>query len=389
MFHRPFFSRIAALAAGVLVLALATTAVPRAQSNPPYVIGAVLTISGSGANFGQPSAEAIRLLVKYTNDHGGIKGHQVELRLQDDGGDTQRARAAFSQLADDKSVLAIIGSSASPASLAIKPIANDKQIPDLTLGSSPLLSHPPTPYVFQFPVPTALRARALYDEMKRRHVTKIAEFVSNDDYGQVSEKILDAEAKRAGISIEDIERFDALGANVDSEVTRAKSKDVQAVIVFSADPGSALVAKAMVNQGVTLPGYADSPAVNPGFLAAAGASQSRWTVVTTKIDIADLIHPDDPSYKAITELLKLYPAGQKPTHFSGTGADAYNILAAAIAKVGPDRVKIRQAIEDTKNFDGATGVYTFSPDVHQGVGGEGLELISGANDPSHPWKLAR
>jgi|GEM_PF-1973285 len=388
MIVRPHLTRrLAASGAAVAVLALAaTTAVPQAQSNAPYVIGAVLTISGSGANFGQPSAEAIRLLVKNTNDHGGIKGHKVELRLQDDGGDTQRARAAFSQLADDKSVVAVIGSSASPASLAIKPIANDKQIPDLTLGSSPLLSHPPTPYVFQFPVPTMLRARALYDEMKRRNVHKIAVFVSNDDYGQVSEKILDAEAQRAGIAIDDTERFDAMGANVDSEVTRAKSKSVDAFIVFSADPGSALVAKSMVNQGVTIPAYADSPAVNPGFLQAAGPSASRWTVVTTKIDIADLVRPNDPSYKAIHELVKLYPAGQKPNHFSGTGADAYNVLAAALAKAGPDRVKLRQAIEDTKNFDGATGVYTFSPQNHQGVGGEGLALITGEGGR---WKLAR
>jgi len=384
--RHPFTTRLALIAGGALIAGLSVTAVPRAQGNAPYVIGAVLTISGSGANFGQPSAEAIKLLVKNVNDHGGIKGHQIDLRLQDDGGDTQRARAAFAQLADDKSVLAIIGSSASPASLAIKPIANDKQIPDLTLGSSPLLSHPPTPYVFQFPVPTSLRARALFDEMKRRHIAKIAEFVSNDDYGQVSEKILDAEAKRAGVALVDIERFDAMGASVDSEVTRAKSKDIQGFIVFSADPGSALVAKSMVNQGVNLPAFADSPAVNPGFLQAAGESASHWIVVTTKIDIADLVHPSDPSYKAIQALVKLYPADAKPNHFSGTGADAFNILIAAIAKAGPDRAKIRQAIEDTKGYDGVTGVYTFSPDVHQGVGSEGLELVTGDN--GH-FKLAR
>jgi branched-chain amino acid transport system substrate-binding protein len=374
-----------AIAGLTTAFCLSTTGVPFAADNASYVIGAVLTISGSGANFGQPSAEAIKLLVADTNAHGGIKGHKVELRLLDDGGDTQRARSAFSQLADDKNVLAIIGSSASPASLAIKPVANDKMMPDLTLASSPALSHPATPYVFQFPVPTSLRARALFDEMKKRGQKNVAIFVSNDDYGQVSEKVLDAEAARASIDVVDTERFDAQGANVDSEVTRAKTKNPQAIIVFSADPGSALVAKSMVNQGVHVPAYADSPAVNPGFLAAAGSSSSNWTVVTTKVDIADLLKPSDPSYKAVQALVRLYPPGQKPNHFSGTGADAYNVLIAAIAKVGPDRAKIRQAIEDTKGFDGATGVYDFSADAHQGVGGQGLELITG--DGNH-FKLA-
>jgi branched-chain amino acid transport system substrate-binding protein len=226
--------------------------------------------------------------------------------------------------------------------------------------------------------------------MKRRKIAKIAVFVSNDDYGQVSEKILDDGAKAAGIAVADTERFNPASPNVDSEVTRAKGNGVQAFIVFSQDPGSALVAKAMVNQGVTLPAYADSPAVNEGFLRAAGASSSRWVIVTTNIDVADLVPKNDPSYKPIQTLMSLYPkGGQKPNHFSGTGADAYGVLIAALAKVGPDRAKIRETIETMRNFAGTTGTYNFSAQAHQGVGAEGLKLVSGAvvTGRGLSWKL--
>lgn len=392
MILRPSLRPLAITGAAIALSVAATTALPRAQGNAPYVIGAVLSESGEGANFGQPSADAIRRLVEYTNSRGGVNGHKIELRLQDDGGNTQQARAAFAQLADDKNVVGIIGSSASPASLAIAPVADDKKIVDLTLASSPRLSNPPRPYVFQFPVPTALRAKALFDEMKRRKVSKLAVFVSIDDYGQVSQKILEDGAKAAGIAIVDTERFNPASPNVDSEVTRAKGSPAEAFIVFSQDPGSALVAKAMVNQGVAIPSYADSPAVNEGFLRAAGASASRWIIVTTNIDVADLIPKGDPSYKPIHTLMGLYPAkGAKPNHFSGTGADAYNVLIAALAKAGPDRAKIRDAIETMKGFAGTTGTYNFSPQVHQGVGAEGLKLVSGAlvTGRGLTWKLVR
>ncbi len=376
--------RSAMVLAAALALVLAVTGVPQAQSQK-YVLGAVLSISGSGASLGQPSAEALRILVKSVNDKGGIKGHQLELRLQDDGGDTQRSRAAMTQLADDPNVFAIIGSSQSPPTLAIKPIANEKKVALLSLASSPLIVNPVTPYVFQMSVPTRLRAGELFADMKKHNIRKVALFVSNDDYGQSSEKVVEGAAKADGVSIEDTEQFNPLGTNVDSEVVRAKNKNVDAFIVFSVDPGSALVAKSMVNQGMTMLTYGDSPAATPSFLRAAGAAAGNWRIVTTKIDVAALLKPSDPLRVPIDAFRKLYPAGQVPNHFSGTARDAFVIATDALAKAGPNRTKVRDAIEATRGFVGVTGVYSFSPQNHQAVDGEGLALISG--DGAN-WKLA-
>jgi branched-chain amino acid transport system substrate-binding protein len=378
-------SRAALIGAATVALALTSTGVPQAQ-NEKYVLGAVLSISGSGASLGQPAAEALKILVKSVNDKGGIKGHQLELRLQDDGGDTQRSRAAMTQLADDPNVFAIIGSSQSPPTLAIKPIANAKKVALLSLASSPLIVNPVTPYVFQMPVPTHLRAGALFADMKKNNIRKVALFVSNDDYGQSSEKVVEGVAKAAGISIEDTEQFNPLGTNADSEVVRAKSKNVDAFVVFSVDPGSALVAKSMVNQGMTMVAYGDSPAATPSFLHAAGAAAGNWRIVTTKIDVASLLQPSDPLKAPIDAFRKLYPTGQVPNHFSGTARDAFVVATDALAKAGPNRTKVRDAIEATRGFVGVTGVYSFTPQNHQPVDAEGLALISG---DGASWKLAK
>jgi branched-chain amino acid transport system substrate-binding protein len=385
--NHPLRSALRGGAVALVALALgASAAVPSiAQSNGPYVIGAVLSLSGSGASLGQPSAEALDLLQKSVNAAGGIKGRHVEVRILDDGGDSTRAVSAMRQLASDPQVVAIIGSSQSPTSLAIKPIANDAKVVDLSLGSSPQISHPVTPYVFQMPVPSGLRAGALFNDAKKHGLTKIALFVSNNDYGQVSTTVADDLAKANGFTIVDVESFDPLAPNVDSEVVRAKEKAAQAFFVFADDPGPALVAKSMVNQALTIPAYADSTAATANFLRVAGSEANNWRVASTKLDVLNLLKPNDPMYGPIEEFAKIYPAGKSPNHVSGTARDAFVLVIDAIKSAGSDRDKLRAAIENQKHFVGVTSVYTFSVTDHSGADGSGLVLVQGDNGK---WKLA-
>ncbi|MCU1464048.1 MAG: Extracellular ligand-binding receptor, partial [Acidimicrobiales bacterium] len=157
--------RVAAAAATALFLAGTGVSPVFADAKNPYVIGAVLTLSGSGANLGKPSAEALQILAKHTNDAGGVKGHPVEIRILDDNGDSTRTVAALRQLAADPKVLAIIGPNQSPNALAAKPVAADEHVPLFALASSPVISHPVSEWVFQMPVPMPMHMVALYDDM--------------------------------------------------------------------------------------------------------------------------------------------------------------------------------------------------------------------------------
>jgi branched-chain amino acid transport system substrate-binding protein len=62
--------------------------------------------------------------------------------------------------------------------------------------------------------------------------------------------------------------------------------------------------------------------------------------------------------------------GKHADHYAGNIWDPYLIMAEALKKSGPDRVKLRDEIEKTKDFVGTQGVFTFSPEVHRGPGVE-------------------
>ncbi len=53
--------------------------------------------------------------------------------------------------------------------------------------------------------------------------------------------------------------------------------------------------------------------------------------------------------------------------FGGYAWDAIGLVVDAISTVGPDKAKIRDHLENKKNFVGQQGVYNFSADDHNGL----------------------
>jgi branched-chain amino acid transport system substrate-binding protein len=47
-----------------------------------------------------------------------------------------------------------------------------------------------------------------------------------------------------------------------------------------------------------------------------------------------------------------------------------------VQEVGPDREKVRAALEGTKGFVGTAGVFTFGPADHNGLGIDAFEMVT-------------
>jgi branched-chain amino acid transport system substrate-binding protein len=93
--------------------------------------------------------------------------------------------------------------------------------------------------------------------------------------------------------------------------------------------------------------------------------------------------PDsDPQKKVIQNFIKLYNDTyhldkQFPinTH-SGYAWDAITIVADAMRKAGTDPKALRAAIEGTKGYVGVSGIYTLSPEDHNGLGPDSMVIIA-------------
>ncbi len=95
-------------------------------------LGAVLPLSGPFAEFGQETLQGI-LLAAGLFDVGRSAASGVRVVVRDSGGDPARAAAAVAELADDPSVLAVLGPLTGLAAEAAAPVAEDRQLPLVTL----------------------------------------------------------------------------------------------------------------------------------------------------------------------------------------------------------------------------------------------------------------
>ncbi len=70
-----------------------------------------------------------------------------------------------------------------------------------------------------------------------------------------------------------------------------------------------------------------------------------------------------------------YGAGKRNT-FGGHAWDAFQIALQVLGKAGPDRAKIRDEIENVKNFVGITGIFNFSAQDHNGLDERAVQLTT-------------
>jgi branched-chain amino acid transport system substrate-binding protein len=85
-----------------------------------------------------------------------------------------------------------------------------------------------------------------------------------------------------------------------------------------------------------------------------------------------------PQKKVLVAYKKAYEARyqEDASAFGGYAHDAFAALVKAIGEVGPDREKVRGAIEGMKGFVGTSGVFSFSPADHNGLGMDAFEMVT-------------
>jgi len=109
-------------AAGAAGAALALPASVRAQSGEPVRIGALLPLTGGGAQYGPTMAKVAQMVAEEVNRAGGVLGRRVELIVEDDQTNPEPGTRAARKLIDVNRVCAIAGGWASSVASAVAPL---------------------------------------------------------------------------------------------------------------------------------------------------------------------------------------------------------------------------------------------------------------------------
>mgnify|MGYP003775176343 CR=1 FL=1 len=366
----------------VIMLALCLCAGPlfAQDKSEPIKIGAIFAVTGPASFLGAPQEKTAKMLVDKINAEGGVNGQQVELIIKDSAGSSEKAVSFAKQLIEEDKVLAIIGPSTSGESLAITQLCDDNQMILISCAAAEKITKPVLKYVMKTAPNDSDAVTMIYRTMKDKGITKIAVLSSNDGFGNAGKAQLEARAEAEGITILINEVYDKQATDLTDILTKVKSTEgVQAVVNWSIVPAQSIVSKNMVQLSFDVPLFQSHGFANPKYVEQAGTTAEGTLFPASRIVVADQLPDDNPQKAMLLEYKNAYESEFKEnvSTFGGHPYDAINILVAAIKKAGSaEAAKVRDALENVKDFPGTAGVFNLSADDHCGLDVNAFEMLT-------------
>jgi branched-chain amino acid transport system substrate-binding protein len=358
--------------------ALCLLAAPAVQAEN-IKIGAIFAVTGGASFLGGPEARSAEMVVEDINKAGGINGNKVELIIKDSGANPEKAISFAKQLIEEDKVLAIIGPSTSGETMKLKKIAEQGKTPLISCGAAEVIVNPVAKYVFKTPQKDSFAVKKIYGEMKNLGITKIAVVAGNTGFGKAGKAQLLKAAADFGIEVVAAETYDKKATDLTALVAKLMAnKDIQAVVNWSIVPAQAIIAKNMRQAGWEVPLFQSHGFGNIKYVEAAGAAAEGIIFPAGRLLITDSLADSNPQKALLLKYKNDYESRYKEaaSTFGGHGYDAITILAKAIANGGTDRDKLRDAIENIKDLPGTGGVFTFSPEDHNGLDIESFVMLT-------------
>ncbi len=375
-----FIGVIAFTACFTLPLVL-TLSVISAPQKAPYRIGVNLDTTGYGAWLGEPELKAVQLYAEQVNAKGGIDGHPLELVVYDTESNPEKSSTIAKKLIQRDKVIAIIGTSITTTSNAVKPIAQEEKIVMYCMTAS-FEPNFPDSFCFSTYVPTVNQTETIYDYFTKKGIKRVAILCSTDSSGEIWFKETTNTAKKYGFEIAS-EHFSVKDMDVTAQLTKLKAINPQALIVGTAGKPNAVVVKNFNQMGFKIPYVTGAGNISESFLKLMEGNEPDTLLLSGYYFNVWRELPDSyPQKKLIQEFDEAFQKKfRKESDIYAAGSyDAIRVVTEAIRQVKPkgpkDSIKLRDSIEKMKDFPAVTGTkYTFSKDNHRGTGKESSLVI--------------
>lgn len=337
----------------------------------PIKIGSVLSVTGPAAFLGDPELKTMQMYVEDINKKGGVLGRQVELVHYDDGSDASKANGFAKRLIDDDKVDIIVGGTTTGATMSMAPLVEKAGVPLISLAGAVVIIEPVKKWVFKMPHTDRMAAEKVFEDMKKRGLTKVALFSETSGFGQSGKKETEGVAAKYGITLVANETYGPKDTDMSPQLTKIRNTPgVQAVFIFGLGQGPAIATKGYKQLGMTLPLYHAHGVASEEFIKLAGPAAEGVRLPAAALLVASKLPANDPQ-KAVAEgYAKAFETKWK-TDVSSFGGHAYDGLMLAVDAIkragGTDKAKVRDALEATKGFIGTGGKVNMSATDHMGL----------------------
>ncbi|MFO8085441.1 MAG: ABC transporter substrate-binding protein [Desulfobacterales bacterium] len=369
----------------IFVLFLFSAAAPAADT---YKIGGIFSVTGPASFLGDPEKRSMEMAIEQINNSGGIDGQMLEAIIYDTEGDPQRAVQGITKLINKDNVIAIVGPSLTPTSLAVIPFAERAQLPLISCAAGIAITEPVKKWVFKTAQSDVLAVASVYQHMKDNNIQKIGILTVSNAFGESGKEQLLKQAESFGIEIVQIDSFGAKDTDMTAQLTKIRKNEPDAIVCWGTNPGPAVVSKNVKQLDIKIPLYQSHGVASPKFIELAGDAAEGIFLPTGKILVAELLPDSDPQKTFLLEYIQAYESkyNQPVSGFGGYAYDAMMMLKQALPGTNGNKEKLRDNLENIQSMVGISGTFNFSPTDHNGLGPDAFVMVRIENGN---WQLIK
>ena len=322
-------------------------------------IGANLEMTGQVAAFGQSQLNGIKLAIEEINAGEKVLGKTLEIIAADNASKKEESTRVATKLITDDKVDVLMGASISGDTFAALEVANNKKIPMLTPSATndsitfDAKKNKLNEWVFRACFTDSFQGKVMADfASSKLNAKKAVIYVENSsDYSKGLAKAFREKFEAAGGSIVAEESYQAKDTDFKAVLTRIKTLNPEVIWVPGYYEEVGKIVKQAREMGITAPMMGGDGWDAPQLVEIAGAAALNNTFISNHYSSED---PDAKVKKFVDAYKAKY--GSVPDAMAVLGYDATYMMADAIKRAGAvDKEKIKNALADTKAFEGVTG----------------------------------
>ncbi len=361
---------------------------PQPVTGDPYVIGAMFAITGDASSLGIPEKETAEMLEQMINGDGGINGRPLKIVIEDTTGDNAEALKAARRLVEGNDVLLVVGPSRTGTTMAAVEYMEGAEVPLISCAAGIDIVEPAKKWIFKTPQTDRMAIEKIIEYMAGQNITRVASLSDSTGFGKSGLREIEKLMPAAGIRVVTKEEYGPKDTSMETQLTKIRGTNAQAVVCWGTPPGPAIVAKNLRQLGMDIPLICSHGVANETFLKIAGDAANDVVLPAGRLIVVDQIDADDPQRPVLEEYAQEFSKryGKSADTFGGHAWDAVKLAALAMGQAGEDREAIRDAIESTTDFIGTGGVFNYSAEDHNGLTKDAFVMVKVVDGK---WKLAR
>ena len=329
---------------------------PTTPVGSTIVVGEFASLTGKEAVFGQSSHKGTLLAIEEINQSGGVLGKKIELKTEDTQSKQGESATVVKKLITRDQAVAILGEVASGRSMEAAPICQQYKIPMISPSSTNPKVTEGRDYIFRVcfidPFQGTVMAKFARKTLKASKIAVLTDVAAPYSVGLADYFKQQFIADGGAVLIE--QKFSSGDKDFKAQLTAIKAMKPEAIFAPCYYTEAGLIVRQARELGITVPLFGGDGWEAPELLTIGGKSMEGCAYSTH-------YSPDstNPMVQSFGQKFKSRFGGEVPDAMAALGYDSVYVLADAIKRAnGTDGPKLREAIAQTKDFEGVTGKTT-------------------------------